>query len=69
VAHLVRGAMQDYIEIGEDFAVIKTTPHTALVGVPLSATKVRSSYGVTITAFQHPGGPWNCPAPQLGTLR
>ena len=26
VAHLVRGAMDDYIDIGEDFALVKTTP-------------------------------------------
>ena len=59
VAHLVRGVMQDYIDIGEDFALIKTAPPQAILGRPLSETKVRTVHGVTVTAFHREGLGWN----------
>lgn len=59
VAHLVRGAMQDYIEIGDNFAIVKTTPPTAVIGKPLGETRVRANYGVTVTAFHRPGTGWS----------
>ena len=59
VAHLVRGAMQDYIEIGENFALVKTAPPKAVLGTPLGESKVRATYGVTITAFHRPGVGWS----------
>jgi len=59
VAHLVRGAMQDYIEIGDDFALVKTTPNSVVIGKPLGETQLRSKHGVTITAYKRPGQAWN----------
>jgi len=59
VAHLVRGVMQDYIEIGENFALVKTTPPKDILGVPLGKTRVRAMHGVTITAFNRPGVGWS----------
>ncbi|MBX0300923.1 TrkA family potassium uptake protein [Cryobacterium sp. 1639] len=59
VAHLVRGVMQDYIDIGEDFALIKTAPPQEILGRPLSETKVRTVHGVTVTAFHRAGLGWN----------
>lgn len=59
VAHLVRGAMQDFIEVGPDFALVKTTPPQAVQGVELGKSHVRSTYGVTITAFNRPGEGWS----------
>ena len=59
VAHLVRGAMQDYIEIGENFALVKTAPPKAVLGTPLGQSKIRATYGVTITAFHRPGVGWS----------
>lgn len=58
VAHLVRGAMQDYIEIGDNFAIVKTTPNEAIVGLTLQAANVRKKWGVTITAVKKMGGDW-----------
>jgi trk system potassium uptake protein TrkA len=58
VAHLVRGRMQDYIEVGDDFALVKTTPHADAVGKPLSQSEIRTRHGVTITAFKRPGQSW-----------
>lgn len=59
VAHLVRGAMQDYIEIGDDFALVKAAANQTVSGVPLGEAKIRSKYGVTITAVKRPGGDWS----------
>ncbi|MFP7833182.1 potassium channel family protein [Marisediminicola sp. LYQ134] len=59
VAHLVRGAMQDYLEVGDDFALVKMAPPQALIGVPLGQSKVRGVYGVTVTAFFRPGAGWS----------
>jgi trk system potassium uptake protein TrkA len=59
VAHLVRGAMQDYIEIGENFALVKTTPPQSVVGMPLGESRVRSNHGVTISAYFRAEVGWN----------
>jgi trk system potassium uptake protein TrkA len=58
VAHLVRGSMQDYLEIGDDFALVKTKPGVAFVGTPLGQLGIRSTYGVTVTAVKRPGERW-----------
>ena len=59
VAHLVRGAMQDYVEVGEDFALVKTTPPKAIIGTPLGQSRVRATYGVTVTAYHRQGKGWD----------
>jgi trk system potassium uptake protein TrkA len=59
VAHLVRGVMQDYIDIGENFALVKTAPPQEILDKPLSQTKVRTVHGVTVTAFHRAGRGWN----------
>ncbi|MBO1031239.1 TrkA family potassium uptake protein [Tessaracoccus sp. SD287] len=58
VAHLVRGSMQDYIEIEPGFALIKTTVPASAVGVPLGQSKVRTEHGVTVAAVKRAGQPW-----------
>jgi trk system potassium uptake protein TrkA len=52
VAHLLTGRMLDYIEVDEDFAIIKTTPPRDIVSIPLRDTRLRSRYGVTIVAVK-----------------
>lgn len=59
VAHLVRGAMQDYIEIGDDFALVTAAANQTVSGVPLGEARIRSKYGVTITAVKKPGAHWS----------
>ncbi|MER5217199.1 TrkA family potassium uptake protein [Streptomyces sp. NPDC002838] len=55
VAHLVRGRMLDYIEFEDDFAMVKTTPPTDIVGQRLADSGVRSRYGITVVAIKRPG--------------
>jgi trk system potassium uptake protein len=52
VAHLLTGRMLDYIEVDEDFAMVKTKPPRDIVSVPLRETRVRARYGVTIVAVK-----------------
>ncbi|SDK87772.1 trk system potassium uptake protein TrkA [Cryobacterium psychrotolerans] len=59
VAHLVRGVMQDYIEIGENFALVKMATPPDLVGVPLGQARVRATHFVTVTAYNRPGSGWS----------
>ncbi len=64
VAHLVRGSMQDYIEIGNDFALVKTTPPAAIIGVPLGQAGIRAKHGVTITAVKSVDKAWTYATPE-----
>lgn len=64
VAHLVRGSMQDYLEIGDDFALVKTKPGARFVGVPLGELGIRSEHGVTITAVKKAGAKWTYATPE-----
>ncbi|TQO19717.1 trk system potassium uptake protein TrkA [Rhodoglobus vestalii] len=58
VAHLVRGSMQDYLEIGDGFSLVKMAPPLGIVGKSLGESRVRSTAGVTITAVRPKGGTW-----------
>jgi trk system potassium uptake protein TrkA len=52
VAHLLTGRMLDYIEVDEDFAMVKTKPPRDIVSVPLRDTRLRARYGVTVVAVK-----------------
>jgi trk system potassium uptake protein TrkA len=59
VAHLVRGAALDFIEIAPGYAMVKAPAPSSIQGKPLGATGLRRSHGVTIAAFQHGEDPWD----------
>ena len=58
VAHLVRGAALDFIEIAPGYAMVKAPVPESIQGVPLGDTALRRTYGVTIAAYGHDGS-WN----------
>jgi trk system potassium uptake protein TrkA len=58
VAHLVRGAALDYIEIDRDFAILKMSPNSLVLGVPLGESHIRSRLGVTVLAYKREGTGW-----------
>lgn len=58
VAHLVRGAALDYIEVAAGYALVKAPAPSAILDVPLGSTSLRQKYGVTIAAFLHDGETW-----------
>lgn len=55
VAHLVTGRMLDYIEFEDDYAMIKTLAPREAVGLPLSESRLRAKYGVTIVSIKRRG--------------
>ncbi|GAB3120102.1 potassium channel family protein [Glaciibacter psychrotolerans] len=58
VAHLVRGAAMDFIEIDRDYAIVKTSPNSVVIGRRLGDTGVRASYGITVTSVRRENGAW-----------
>lgn len=58
VAHLVRGAMLDYVEFEDNFAMVKTKPPAFALGKTLLQAQIRAQYGVTVIAIKHPGQDW-----------
>ncbi|MFF5262341.1 potassium channel family protein [Actinomadura viridis] len=54
VAHLVSGRMLDYVEVDDNFALVKTRPPREIVGVPLGDTRLRSKHGVTVVCVKRP---------------
>ena len=59
VAHLVRGAAADYLEIDRGYAMVKTVAPQSLHGITLTEAAVRGTHGVTIAAFRHAHGDWH----------
>jgi trk system potassium uptake protein TrkA len=55
VAHLVSGRMLDYLEVDENFALIKSRPPKDYIGVPLGESGLRRKCGVTIVAVKAQG--------------
>lgn len=55
VAHLVSGRMLDYIQVEENFALVKTRPPKEYIGVPLGESNLRRKYGVTVVAVKSAG--------------
>lgn len=58
VAHLVRGSMQDFLEIGDDFSLVKMSPPPSIVGRSLAESRARSVAQVTVVAVRPAGGRW-----------
>lgn len=58
VAHLVRGAALDYIEVDDDYAIVKMGPNRIVEGKRLGDTNLRQEYGVTVMAVRREGTTW-----------
>lgn len=58
VAHLVRGAALDYIEVDDDYAIVKMPPNSIVEGRRLGDTELRREYGVTVMAVQRGTKEW-----------
>jgi trk system potassium uptake protein TrkA len=56
VAHTVQGRMLDFIEMDDDFAMIKTVAPRSIIGVPLGESGLRRKYGITVVAVKHSAG-------------
>ncbi len=58
VAHLVRGAALDYIEVDYDYAIVKMGPNRVVEGKRLGDTDLRKQHGVTVMAVQRGDAEW-----------
>ncbi|MEY4434127.1 MAG: hypothetical protein RIR16_167 [Actinomycetota bacterium] len=56
VAHMVSGESLDYVQIDEDFVMVKAESPTQFDGQTLADLKIRSTYGVTVVAISHGDG-------------
>jgi trk/ktr system potassium uptake protein len=55
VAHLVRGAVLDYIQFEDDFAMVKTCPPAEVIGKRLGDTGIRNRHDITVVAVHRRG--------------
>lgn len=55
VAHLVSGKMLDYIEMEDNFTIVKMRPPLEMQGFTLEQSAVRTRYGVTVLGVKSPG--------------
>ncbi len=56
VAHLVSGAMLDYIKFDDGFALAKLEVSEPLGDGPLGELRLRARYGITVVGFRPPDG-------------
>ncbi|MFJ2029340.1 potassium channel family protein [Streptosporangium sp. NPDC087985] len=56
VAHLVTGRMLDYVEVDEDYALVKTKAPRWADDRTLGELGIRKKYGVTVVGIKQPGG-------------
>lgn len=58
VAHLVSGAMLDFIEFDDDFVLAKLRSPRSIQGLSLMESNVRTRHGVTVIGVKRPGHPF-----------
>ena len=56
VAHLVSGAMLDYIQFDDQFALAKLVADDSIGDSPLGALGLRARYGITVVGIRPPDG-------------
>jgi trk system potassium uptake protein TrkA len=56
VAHLVSGAMLDYIRFDTEFALAKLIADESLAGSPLGELGLRARFGITVVGVRPPNG-------------
>lgn len=55
VAHLVSGKLLDYIELEDDFTIVKMRPPREVQGFTIAQSQIRKRYGVTVLGVKSPG--------------
>lgn len=58
VAHLLRGSIADYQEIGGGFAMVTAAPTPSMVGRSLEEIGFRKKYNLNVVAVRRPEGEW-----------
>jgi trk system potassium uptake protein TrkA len=55
VAHLLNGQMLDFVEVDEDFAIVRMLPPRVLLGKTLAQAGIRNEYKITTVGVKKPG--------------
>ena len=55
VAHLLNGQMLDFVEVDEDFAIVRMLPPRVLLGKTLAQAGIRNEYKITTVGMKKPG--------------
>ncbi len=63
VAHRVTGAMLEYVQFDDSFALVETRVPAALVGRTLLDSGIRGDHGVNVVGVKQPGGSFTHPRP------
>lgn len=58
VAHLVSGRMLDFIEMEDDFTIVKMRAPRSIHGATIGESQIRSKYGVTVLGMKRVGQPF-----------
>jgi trk system potassium uptake protein TrkA len=64
VAHMVTGESLDYVQIDEDFVMVKSVCPPSFDGKNLAELKIRSNYKVTVVAVNHGNGVYDPAFPE-----
>lgn len=59
VAHLLRGSIADYLDIGGGFAMVTAKAPPSMVGKPLDKVGFRKKYNLNVVAVRQPDGGWD----------
>lgn len=63
VAHVLSGAMLDFIQFDNDYVIAKMHPPHSIRGLSLEASEVRSRHRVTVVGVKTPGEPFTHATP------
>lgn len=69
VAHLVTGAMIDYIEFDDGFSIARTTAPTEALDQTLGESALRTKYGITVVGVKRPGEDFTYARPETEVNR
>lgn len=58
VAHLLSGAMLDFIQFDNDYVIVKMYPPRSIRGMSLEDSAVRSKFRITVVGVKAPGQPF-----------
>lgn len=59
VAHLLRGTLADYQDIGGGFAMVTANPPESMIGKPLDKVGFRKKHNLNVVAVRQPDGRWD----------
>lgn len=64
VAHMVSGKMLDYIEMEDQFTIVKMIPPKDLIGFTVAESRIRERFGVSLIGVKSPGQPFEYTTPE-----